>query len=124
MRRPRPDAGDRLARALHVGLSALGAQTAIEERTSRDWASITFSGARHCLRLRLEGYEACTAADALLARLEQGMARRREEPVPQIPESVPASLAPAVRQPSMPEPADDRLQSAIEKLQRLAARRD
>jgi|RhiMethySRZTD1v2_1073278.scaffolds.fasta_scaffold2397164_2 hypothetical protein len=69
MRRPRPDAGDRLARALHVGLSALGAQTAIEERTSRDWASITFSGARHCLRLRLEGYEACTAADALLANL-------------------------------------------------------
>jgi len=64
------------------------------------------------------------SVEALLARLEQGMARRREEPVPQIPESAPASLAPAVRQPSMPEPADDRLQSAIEKLQRLAARRD
>lgn len=52
----------------------------------------------------------------LLARLEEGLARRRADPVP-------PSAAPAPAQ-AFPEPADDRLQSAIDSLQRLAARQD
>ena len=67
----RPDAGDQLVRALRAGFAALGAETCIEERTSRDWASITFSGARHRLKLRLEGDKAGAAADALLADLAE-----------------------------------------------------
>ena len=69
MRRPRPDAGDRLARALRAGLAALGTETRIEARTCLDWASITFSGSRHRLRMRLEGDKAGAAADALFAQL-------------------------------------------------------
>ena len=49
MRRPRPDAGDQLVRALRASFAALGTETCITERTSRDWASITFSGARRPL---------------------------------------------------------------------------
>ena len=71
MRRPRPDAGDQLVRALRAGFAALGAETCIDERTSRDWVSITFSGARHRLKLRLEGDKAGAAADALLADLTE-----------------------------------------------------
>ena len=71
MRRPGPDAGDQLVRALRAGFAALGVETCIEERTSRDWASITFSGARHRLKLRLEGDKAGAAADALLADLTE-----------------------------------------------------
>lgn len=47
----------------------------------------------------------------LMDRLEQGLARRRVRPAPQAP-------APQV----FPEAGDDRLQSAIDSLQRLAAR--
>ena len=64
------------------------------------------------------------SVDALLHRLEVGMARLREAPVPQASDPAPAAPAPAPTKPSMPGPADDRLQSAIENLQRLAARRD
>jgi len=71
MRRPRPDAGDQLVRALRAGFTASGAETCIEERTSQDWASITFSGARHRWKLRVEGDKAGDAADALLADLTE-----------------------------------------------------
>lgn len=71
MTRSRPDAGDRLARALRAGFAALGADTFIEERTSQDWTSITFSGSRHRVRLRLEGKDAGAAANALLADLAE-----------------------------------------------------
>ena len=71
MTRPRPDAGDRLVRALRAGFAALGADAFIEERTSRNWASITFSGARHRVRLRLEGKDAGAAADEMLADLAE-----------------------------------------------------
>ena len=71
MTRSRPDAGDRLARALRAGFAALGADTFIEERACQDWTSITFSGSRHRVRLRLEGKDAGAAADALLADLAE-----------------------------------------------------
>jgi len=49
----------------------------------------------------------------LMARLEQGLARRRVAPPPAAPAEAPSAD---------PEPADDRLQSAIDSLQRLASR--
>ena len=52
----------------------------------------------------------------LIERLEHGLSRRRARPVPASP--APAAAAPQV----FPEPGDDRLQSAIDSLQRLAAR--
>ena len=52
-----------------------------------------------------------------MARLEQGLARRaRPEPAPE-PAPAPATAAEEVR-----HEADDRLQNAIESLQRFAAR--
>ena len=57
--------------------------------------------------------------DELMARLEEGLARRRS------PEPPAAPPAPATAPPPpqvFPEPGDDRLQSAIQSLQRLAAR--
>ncbi len=52
----------------------------------------------------------------LMERLERGLARRRARPAPASPP--PAAPAPQV----FPEAGDDRLQSAIDSLQRLAAR--
>ena len=58
----------------------------------------------------------------LMERLEQGLARRRSTPpLPSIPAARPvAEPAPSAH----PDPADDRLQSAIESLQRFASRQD
>jgi hypothetical protein len=55
---------------------------------------------------------------ALMARLEQGLARRAS-PAHAAPLAPPA---PAAAPQPFPEPADDRLQNAIESLQRFAAR--
>ena len=41
------------------------------ERETRSWASVTFSGARHRLRLQLSGVEASPAADRLLSNLSE-----------------------------------------------------
>ena len=60
----------------------------------------------------------------LLERLEQGLARRRAEAAAPAP-AAPAAPAPQPEPPQVfPEAADDRLQSAIDSLQRLAARHD
>jgi hypothetical protein len=61
----------------------------------------------------------------LMERLEKGLARHR----PAMPASTPAPIAmPAARagapRPLSPDPSDDRLQSAIESLQRFASRQD
>jgi hypothetical protein len=56
---------------------------------------------------------------ALMARLEEGLARRAAA-APAPPRPAPPPTQPQV----FPEADDDRLQSAIESLQRLAARRD
>ena len=58
----------------------------------------------------------------LLERLEQGLARRRADVAAPAPAA--AAEQPAPPPQVFPEPADDRLQSAIDSLQRLAARHD
>lgn len=59
-----------------------------------------------------------TSIAALMERLEQGLARRQQRPgAPAVPPA-PQAAAPHV----FPEAPDDRLQSAIDSLQRLAAR--
>ncbi|HEX8641526.1 MAG TPA: hypothetical protein VF704_10285 [Allosphingosinicella sp.] len=61
----------------------------------------------------------------LLDRLEQGLARRRIEPAPALePPAAPVREAPVPAPQVFPEPGDDRLRSAIDSLQRLAARQD
>lgn len=59
--------------------------------------------------------------DELMARLEQGLARRcAPEPAAAAPTAPISASTPAPQ--VFPEPGDDRLQSAIQSLQRLAAR--
>ena len=60
--------------ALIAGLrQAIGgrAAMAIEEVSSRAWASVTFSGARHELSLRLEGEAAEAEAERFLTALDR-----------------------------------------------------
>jgi hypothetical protein len=47
-----------------------GLEFAVEEIRSRSWASVTFTGARHELTVRVDGTGAGTAADTFLAGLE------------------------------------------------------
>lgn len=47
-------AGAELERTIRDSLLAFGAAAEVEERVSRLWASITFSGERHRLTLRIE----------------------------------------------------------------------
>lgn len=60
------DAAEALARALRKELARFAGTLEIEEIASRRWASITFTGARHRLALRLTGPGARAAADAFL----------------------------------------------------------
>lgn len=64
-----PDAGIELERALAVQFVNFAGTVGIE-LASRPWASITFSGARHRLVLRIAGAGAAAAADAFLDGLE------------------------------------------------------
>lgn len=63
------DATSALIAALR-GAAGETAGFAIEEVRSRGWASVTFSGARHELALRLEGEQAEAAAQRLLAGMD------------------------------------------------------
>jgi hypothetical protein len=69
MRRLKHDPGRELTRALCAAFS--GRPATVEELSSRGWASITFTGARHELTLRLEGGGADAAADGFLAGLTE-----------------------------------------------------
>lgn len=69
-----------LARALRAAFANFAGLIAIEEQLSREWASITFSGERHRLRLRLDGPHAAAAADAFL----DGLAEREFDLGPHI----------------------------------------
>jgi hypothetical protein len=61
-----------------------------------------------------------TSIAALMERLEQGLARRRLiDPAPAVP-AMPPQVFPEAPEPQ--DAPDDRLQSAIASLQRLAAR--
>lgn len=60
------DAAEALARSLRGQFAGFAGIVEIEELASRRWASITFTGARHRLVLRLAGPGASAAAEAFL----------------------------------------------------------
>lgn len=64
-------AGEALRRVLSVNFVNLGQIVSIDPPVSRDWASITFTGQRHAVRLRLDGASADRAADAFLDGLAE-----------------------------------------------------
>jgi hypothetical protein len=64
-------AGEQLNRALTMNFLNFAGVTAIEAPVSRRWASVTFSGERHRLRLHLGGAGAAAAADAFLDGLDE-----------------------------------------------------
>jgi len=67
-----PLAADELTRVLCASFAGLaGTAAAVEELTSRSWASATFSGERHRLVLRLQGDNAAAAADGFLDGLSE-----------------------------------------------------
>lgn len=70
MPRIRPEVGDELAGLICAGVQDL-CGVEVERCSSRRWASITFSGQRHELSLRLEGRQAGAAADALVRELSE-----------------------------------------------------
>jgi len=59
-------AGEALARALRVSFVNFTGAVALDPPVSRRWASITFSGERHLVELRLAGQDAESAADRFL----------------------------------------------------------
>jgi hypothetical protein len=63
------DAGTALLRALGASFAAFKGQFRVDELSSRAWASVTFSGARHKVAFTLEGEDASAAAEAFLARI-------------------------------------------------------
>lgn len=67
----RADPGTELERAICASFGHLPAALEVEERSSRPWASITFVGARHRLRLGLRGPGAAALADAFLCGLPE-----------------------------------------------------
>lgn len=73
MRGRRGDAGARLVAALRAALADRPVRLLVEEEKSALWRSITFAGARHRLRLRIEGAgdSAAAAGDALLGRFAE-----------------------------------------------------
>jgi hypothetical protein len=64
-------AGEQLKRALGDHLVHFAGAIAIEAPVSRRWASVTFSGERHRLRVYLGGAGAAAAADAFLDGLDE-----------------------------------------------------
>jgi hypothetical protein len=76
---PAADATTGLLRALRQAFirDKFGKFIAVEEVHSREWASITFNGARHQITLRLEGEGAEAAADRFAAGLDAAEFRLR-----------------------------------------------
>ncbi|WP_292930228.1 hypothetical protein [Novosphingobium sp. PASSN1] len=64
--RVRISPGERLLRAV---LALAGPQADLMEHSEAPWASVTFAGTRHTIVLRYEGWEACDAAETLMAAL-------------------------------------------------------
>jgi hypothetical protein len=61
------DASTALLRALGRHFTSFAGLFRVDELTSRNWASVTFSGARHKVAFSLEGDGAAAAADAFVA---------------------------------------------------------
>lgn len=70
MAAPVSDATAALVSAIRAAFGSLAGAVVVEEIRSRAWASVTFRGARHELRLRLEGAGADAAATRFLDGLE------------------------------------------------------
>lgn len=66
--RQRPLPGERLARAI---TALAGPHAQILAAREVPWASITFSGARHTMKLRFDGWEACDDGDHFVAELPE-----------------------------------------------------
>jgi hypothetical protein len=64
-------AGEALARAIGLNFLNFTGIVALDPPASRRWASITFSGERHLLDLRLTGEDAVRAADRFLDGLSE-----------------------------------------------------
>ena len=62
----RPSIGDRLRRAV---LALADGRGEVQHHTEKAWASITFAGTRHTLRLVFEGVDAVAAGEELVAAL-------------------------------------------------------
>lgn len=58
-----------ILRAVAAIVEPYGARLVIEELRARDWASLTLTGARHELEVRLDGPGAAAAVAALAAQL-------------------------------------------------------
>jgi hypothetical protein len=61
--------GSRLARVVSANIGTFHGVLAVETLEETDWASVTFTGARHRLRVTLEGEGAVGAAADFLERL-------------------------------------------------------
>lgn len=61
-----------LVRAIRASFTGFAGLISIEELESRNWASVTFSGQRHRLRLGLEG----VGAGVVAARFLDGLSER------------------------------------------------
>ncbi len=66
--RVRISPGERLLRAV---LALAGPEAELMEHGEAPWASVTFAGTRHTIVLRYEGWEACDAAETLIAALPE-----------------------------------------------------
>jgi hypothetical protein len=70
MQRMIEDAATALLRALWAQFTGFDGLFRVDELTSRGWASVTFTGARHRVAFSLVGAGAGTAADCFLQRME------------------------------------------------------
>jgi hypothetical protein len=66
--RVRISPGERLLRAV---LALAGPDADLMEHSEAPWASVTFAGTRHTIVLRYQGWEACDAAEAMMAALPE-----------------------------------------------------
>jgi hypothetical protein len=66
--RVRISPGERLLRAV---IALAGPHADLMEHSEAPWASVTFAGTRHTIVLRYEGWEACDAAETLMAVLPE-----------------------------------------------------
>ncbi len=66
--RVRISPGERLLRAV---TALAGPHAELMAHSEVPWASVTFAGTRHTIVLRYEGWEACDAAEELMAQLPE-----------------------------------------------------
>jgi hypothetical protein len=71
MRRAVVDSATALLRALGARFESFDGAFRVEELSSRCWASVTFSGARHRIVFSLAGVDAGATADSFVERLDE-----------------------------------------------------